>query len=77
MRLALAFAALLSLVACAARQSGAERSLLFGDTARAAQAALDAQIIMHGMAMARASQEFVARDLRREPPGLPVPPVTR
>jgi len=69
MRFALALAVAVIVAACALQQSSSEHAFLGGHS-RAAQAALDADAIMRGMAQARQSSERVAR-------GSAAPTVTR
>ena len=56
MRLALVLVVALIVAACALQQSSAERNFVRGESARGAQAALDAEAIMRGMAQARELQ---------------------
>jgi hypothetical protein len=63
--------------ACAIGQSGAEHGFVRGDGARAAQAALDAQAILQGMAQARDASQRVARDIHQNEPGAAPAAVTR
>jgi hypothetical protein len=77
MRLALVLVVALIVAACALQQSSAERNFVRSESARGAQAALDAEAIMRGMAQARDSSQWVARDLRQTNPGATPPSVTR
>jgi hypothetical protein len=77
MRLAVAIAVGVLLAACASQQHSSQQVYLGGNGARSAEAALDAEVIMHGMAQARSSNETVARDLRQGAPGTVLTPVTR
>jgi hypothetical protein len=77
MRLAVAVVFAIIVAACAVQQSVSERDFVHGDGARSAQAALDADAIMQGMAQARDSSQRLARDLRQTNPGAAAPAVTR
>jgi hypothetical protein len=61
MRLTVSLIVVVILAACALQQTGGERSLIFGGSARDAQAALDAEVIMQGMAQARSASQRLAR----------------
>lgn len=77
MRLAVALVVAFIVAACAIEQSGAERNFVYGDGPRAAQAALDAQAILHGMEQARDASQRMARDNHQDAPGTTTPAVTR
>lgn len=76
MRLALALVVACVVASCGFGPSG---PLGFGggDAARSAQASLDAEAILQGMAQVRGSDEFVARDINHPAPGSNAPQVTR
>jgi hypothetical protein len=65
MRLAFALAVAFIAAACAVQQSSSERSFVGNDGARGAQAVLDAEAIMQGMAQARDATQRVARDVHQ------------
>ena len=77
MRLVLALAIASIVAACALQQSAAERDFVRGDGARMAQAALDAEAIMRGMAQARDASQRLARDVHQTEPDVSSPAVTR
>lgn len=77
MRLASALVMALIVAACAVQQSSSEQSLVRGDGARSAQAALDADAILRGVAQARAASEWVARDNHNNEPGVAPSAITR
>jgi len=77
MRLAVALVVAIVVAACAIQQSGSGLSLMRGEGARSAQAALDAEAIMQGMARAREANERVAGDNRQFAPGSTAPALTR
>ncbi len=77
MRLILAVVVTSIVAACASAQSGSQRVFVRSDGAREAQAALDADAIMQGMAQAREASQQVARDLLQIQPGAVPAPVTR
>jgi hypothetical protein len=77
MRLAIALVVATIVAACAIQQSSSERSFVRSGAGRSAQAALDAEAIMQGMAQARDANERVARDSRQFAPGNKPPAVTR
>jgi hypothetical protein len=77
MRLALALLVAIIVAACAIVQSGSERSFARGDSARSAQAALDAEAILQGIAQARNANEQMARDNRQFAPTTTLPALTR
>jgi hypothetical protein len=76
MRLAFALAVAFIAAACAVQQSSSERSFVGNDGARAAQAALDAEAIMQGMAQARDATQL-ARDIHQNDPDVAPSAVTR
>ena len=77
MRLALALVVAFIVAACAIQQSSSELGFLRSDGARSAQAALDAEAILQGMAHARDTNERVARDNRQYAPATTPPALTR
>jgi hypothetical protein len=77
MRLAFALVVAFAVAACAVQQSSSERSFVRGENARAAQAALDAEAIMRGVAQAREASQWVAGDQRQNEPGTTPSAVTR
>lgn len=77
MRLVVALVVAIVVAACAIQQSSSELSLVGGDGTRSAQAALDAEAILHGMAQARNANERVAGDSRQFAPGTTEPALTR
>jgi hypothetical protein len=77
MRLVVALGVAIVVAACAIQQSGSGVSLLGGEGARSAQAALDAEAILQGMAQARSANERVAGDNRQFAPGSAAPALTR
>jgi hypothetical protein len=77
MRLALALIVAFVVAACAIGQSGPQQGFVYGGGARAAQAAIDAEAILQGMAQARGANERLARELHQSTPGAAPPSVTR
>jgi hypothetical protein len=77
MRLALALVVAIIVAACAIVQSGAEHGFVRSDSARSAQAALDAEAILQGIAQARNANEQLARDNRQFAPATAPPALTR
>jgi hypothetical protein len=77
MRQASALVVAFAVAACAVQQSSSERSFVRGENARSAQAALDAEAILRGVAQARDASQRVARDLRQNEPGTTPSAVTR
>lgn len=77
MRLAIAVVVASVVAACAVQQSVSERDFVRGDGARSAQAALDADAILRGMAQAREFNQRVAREQHPNDPSATAPAVTR
>ncbi len=77
MRLALALVVAVIVAACAVQQSISERGFVRSDGARWAQASLDAEAILQGMAQARNASERVARDSHQNDPDAAPPAITR
>jgi hypothetical protein len=78
MRIVLVLAVVCLLSACASGESSGERAFIEGGAgARAAQADLDAQVILRGMEQARSTDERVARVLTPGNTGAAPAPVTR
>jgi hypothetical protein len=78
MRLALAFVVVCIVAACAIQQSSSGLGFVRSDGARSAQAALDAEAILQGMARARnASERLAARDVHPNDRGTAPPAVAR
>jgi hypothetical protein len=77
MRLVVAVVVAVVVAACAIQQSGSGLSLMGGEGARSARAALDAEAILQGMAQARSANERVAGDNRQFAPGSKEPTLTR
>jgi hypothetical protein len=77
MRLASALVVAFIVAACSVQQSSSERSFVRGENARSAQAALDAEAILRGMAQARNASEWVARDIHQNEPGAAPSAITR
>jgi hypothetical protein len=76
MRLAIAVVVASIVAACAVQQTLSERSFVRDDGARSAQAVLDADAILQGMAQARDSSQRLARELHPNDPSA-APAVTR
>jgi uncharacterized cupredoxin-like copper-binding protein len=77
MRLALALVVAFIVAACAVEQSSSGGGFVLGDSARAAQVAYDAEVILQGVDQARDSTRRVARDIHPADPGAAQPSVTR
>ena len=77
MRISIALAIAIVLAACALQQSGAERSLLFGNGSRTALIQADTAAIIAGMTQARTETERFARDTHRAEPDARPPALTR
>jgi outer membrane PBP1 activator LpoA protein len=77
MRWAIPLAVAVIVAACAVEQSSSEHAFLQGDGARAAQAALDAEAILQGMAQARDENQRLARVIRQTEPEVAPPALTR